>query len=63
MIFYEASPTRTAKSDDLFRSRLDSIINPRHELVVLANKIDWDYLDGPGWNRSLPWKAAQPFLP
>lgn len=34
-----------AKSDDLFRSRLDSILNPRHELVVLANKIDWDYLD------------------
>ena len=35
-----------AKSDDLFRSRLDSIINPRHELVQLANRIDWTYLDG-----------------
>jgi len=32
-------------TDDLFRSRLDQIINLRHELVKLANRIDWDYLD------------------
>ena len=31
--------------DDLFRSRLDSIIDLRHELVVLSHKIDWTYLD------------------
>ncbi len=31
-------------ADDLFRSRLDQIINEQHELVVLANKIDWDHL-------------------
>ena len=31
--------------DDLFRARLDQIINMRHELVVLANKIDWVWLD------------------
>jgi IS5 family transposase len=30
---------------DLFRSRLESIIDMRHELVILANKIDWNYLD------------------
>lgn len=35
-----------AQSDDLFRSRLDQIINPKHELVQLADRIDWDYLDG-----------------
>ena len=27
-------------SDDLFRSRLDQIINMRHELVRLADEID-----------------------
>lgn len=28
-------------SQDLFRNRLDNIINPRHELVRLAAEIDW----------------------
>ena len=36
----------TSKSDDLFRSRLDQIINPKHELVRLAAKIDWAWIDG-----------------
>ena len=31
---------------DLFRARLDQIINMRHELVQLAERIDWDWLDG-----------------
>jgi IS5 family transposase len=30
--------------DDLFRSRLDHIINGRHELVKLAERIDWAHL-------------------
>ena len=30
---------------DLFRSRLDQIINPRHELVQLAGRIDWPWID------------------
>jgi IS5 family transposase len=30
---------------DLFRARLDQIINLRHELVQLAERIDWDWLD------------------
>ncbi len=34
-----------ARHDDLFRARLDQIINMRHELVVLAGKIDWTWLD------------------
>ncbi len=29
-----------ARHDDLFRARLNQIINMKHELVVLADKID-----------------------
>ncbi len=32
-------------AEDLFRSRLDTIINPRHELVRLAAAIDWHRFD------------------
>ncbi len=32
-------------SDDLFRSRLDQIINMKHPLVALADRIDWAWLD------------------
>jgi len=34
-----------ARHDDLFRSRLDQIINMKHPLVVLAGKVDWAWLD------------------
>ena len=34
-----------SRHDDLFRSHRDQIINMKHELVVLADKIDWDWLD------------------
>src|SRR6201982_82571 len=37
---------RTTGSGDLFRARLDQIINMKHELVQLAGKIDWDWVDG-----------------
>lgn len=33
------------KSQDLFRQRLDNIINMRHELVILSHGIDWERLD------------------
>ena len=33
-------------SGDLFRARLDQIINMKHELVQLAGKIDWEWIDG-----------------
>ena len=36
----------TTRSGDLFRARLDEIINLRHELAQLAGKIDWDWIDG-----------------
>ena len=31
---------------DLFRARLDQIINLKHELAQLADAIDWDWIDG-----------------
>jgi transposase, IS5 family len=34
-----------ARHDDLFRARLDQIINMKHALVTLANRIDWGWLD------------------
>ena len=36
---------KKADHDDLFKARLDQIINMRHELVTLADKIDWAWLD------------------
>jgi IS5 family transposase len=35
----------TTNEGDLFRARLDQIINLKHELVQLAGKIDWDWID------------------
>jgi len=35
-----------AKEGDLFRARLDQIINLKHELVQLAGKLDWQWIDG-----------------
>ena len=37
---------RTTGSGNLFRARLDRIINMKHELVQLAGKVDWDWIDG-----------------
>ena len=34
------------QSGDLFRAGLEQIINMKHELVQLAGKIDWAWLDG-----------------
>lgn len=34
-----------ANHDDLFKARLDQIINMKHELVALSEKIDWAWLD------------------
>ena len=36
----------TTGSVDLFRARLDQIINMKHELVQLAAKVDWTWIDG-----------------
>lgn len=37
---------RMTGSSDLFRANLDQIINMKHELVQLAGKVDWDWIDG-----------------
>jgi IS5 family transposase len=36
----------TTGEGDLFRARLDQVINLKHELVQLTGKLDWDWLDG-----------------
>ena len=33
-------------SEDLFRARLDQIIDMKHGTVRLSQEIDWDWLDG-----------------
>ncbi len=35
----------TTNEGDLFRARLDQIVNVKHELVQLAGKIDWAWID------------------
>ncbi|MGY4353398.1 hypothetical protein ACVWXM_009915 [Bradyrhizobium sp. GM7.3] len=37
---------KTTGSNDLLRARLDQIINMKHELVLLAGKVDSDWIDG-----------------
>ena len=37
-------PERTDQ-DDLFKTRLDTFINLKHEFVQLADKLDWDWID------------------
>lgn len=37
--------SETTGEDDLFRVRLDQIINPKHELVELAGRIEWAWID------------------
>src|SRR5260370_20782716 len=36
----------TTRSGDLFRARLDQIINLKHELAQWGGTIDWDFIDG-----------------
>jgi hypothetical protein len=35
----------TSEQDDLFRSRLDQIIDMKHALVKLGQAIDWGFLE------------------
>src|ERR1700748_1823906 len=36
----------TTDARDLFRARPGQLINMKHELVQLAGKLDWEWLDG-----------------
>ena len=38
------SQPRDDRQDDLFQPPLEQFINPRHALVMLAGKIDWDFV-------------------
>jgi len=38
-------PKKQHETPDLFRSRLDQILNRNHPLFVLANKIDWSFFE------------------
>ncbi len=54
--------TSATGQEDLFRSRLDQILNRRHPLFRLANTIDWSVFDkelGPLYVA----KAGRPELP
>ena len=51
-------PKKQYEHPDLFRSRLDQILNPKHPLFVPANRIDWTALEqeyaglyDPTWGR------------
>ena len=35
-----------SQPEDLFRSRLEQILNRRHPLFVLAERIDWSLFEG-----------------
>lgn len=37
---------KTTASNDLFGARLNQIIDMKHQLVLLAGKIDWDWTGG-----------------
>ena len=36
---------RETDAQDLFRSRLDQIINRKHELVKLAQAVSWSFIE------------------
>ena len=40
------STPRDERQKDLFRPALDSIIDLNHPLVLLAQRIDWTFLEG-----------------
>jgi hypothetical protein len=55
--FIKPKERRDSGAQDLFRARLDQILDPNHALVKLARQIDWRFLeeqfgavytDGPG---------------
>src|SRR2546428_8807371 len=53
---------RETSEQDLFRSRLDQIIDIKHALVKLARPIDWRFLEQP-FGAVYPDKPGQPPLP
>lgn len=52
----------TPKSNDLFRQRLDELVNLRHPLVQLAGHIDWAVFERE-WADLFPSQRGRPALP
>jgi IS5 family transposase len=52
----------SAASRDLFRTLLSDLINPKHELALLADKIDWSYFENEfkGFYSEKPSRPAMP---
>jgi hypothetical protein len=53
---------QTKREGDLFRARLDHIINMRHELVQLASEFEWGWIDretAPLWGSKLDLLLAE----
>ena len=54
-----APKSPTLKSNDLFRQRLDEMVNLRHPLVQLAEHIDWSVFDRE-WGGLFPSQRGRP---
>jgi IS5 family transposase len=53
---------RDSGQQDLLRSRLDQIVDPRHPLVQLAGRVDWQFLEQ-RFGESYADRAGRPPLP
>lgn len=63
-MYHRPSPqTQADETGDLFRSRLDNMIDMRHPLVTLAGKINWSALEIAWGARTQPAGAGNPALP
>jgi phosphoglycerate-specific signal transduction histidine kinase len=45
VLFMKPTPSISCQMNNFFRSRLTQMINMNHELVQLANRIDWSHID------------------
>lgn len=52
----------TNRDRELFRTRLEDLIDPQHELVLLAEKIDWSYFEN-AFKEYYSDKASRPSVP
>ena len=50
---------RTPENNDLFRQRLDELVNPRHPLAQLAQHIDWSVFEHE-WSGFFPSHLGRP---
>jgi IS5 family transposase len=56
---YMGPKPRTPKSNDLFRQRLDELVNPKHPLAQLAQRIDWSVFEHE-WTGFFPSHRGRP---